>query len=32
MILVMGIIEMIRRGVWNSLRIEKEHLKNLGVF
>lgn len=30
--LAIGSIEIIRRGIWNLLRVEKEHLANCGTF
>jgi hypothetical protein len=30
--MVIGIIEMLRRMIWNFFRMEKEHFKNLGLF
>ncbi len=30
--LITGMIEIFRRGVWNLLRVEKEHLQNCGDF
>jgi hypothetical protein len=30
--LAIGMVEIVRRGIWNLLRVEKEHLENCGNF
>lgn len=30
--LITGMIEILRRGIWNLLRVEKQHLVNCGDF
>ena len=32
MTFVTGSVEIIRRGIWNLLRVEREHLNNCGSF